>query len=527
MLNNWKQPADFHQLLDKLRAGEDDMVIIVSKNAWFAWFHVQMIHALFPNRKITFISRDDRVKRIAKQLGYRTFLSVQDVDQILPEGFEIARENITTLEYVQFHIRRFFHRLGFQAKEFIPKRVDIFTVKHSSWYMLVLGIIVILLIMIGIVSLTTPHATIVITPQINIQNAAKNVTFIPEDEVVEVSQIPIRQHIFSYSLEKKYAVNSYDQTSLKRAHWTIKIINSGIEPLNLRAQTQLVADTLVFRIPQRVQVPPARDSKPGEITLDIEADPIASDGSFVGKRWNIPANTTLVFPKLPPEDHEFIRVFSVDDFSGGDNDYKHMLLPEEYDSLEKIFREQVATEARDSIIHHFDNKAEYIPIPIADIVSTLDMTVSSSLSKWAYGDSVTFSGKWNFMIYLYHVPTLRKILVKSAEEHLLEKVESLADISETVQPDIIAVLSQVTDPFSIKATAQLSLQILYDFNSSAGQKTLQNILSDLLEADADRAQKTLLNHPYIKSVDVRLTPFWAKKLPNSLDKIYIKVKKMN
>lgn len=131
------------------------------------------------------------------------------------------------------------------------------------------------------------------------------------------------------------------------------------------------------------------------------------------------------------------------------------------------------------------------------------------------------------MIYLYHVPTLRKILVKSAEEHLLEKVESLADISETVQPDIIAVLSQMADPFSIKATAQLSLQILYDFNSSAGQKTLQNILSDLLEADADRAQKTLLNHPYIKSVDVRLTPFWAKKLPNSLDKIYIKVKKMN
>lgn len=128
--------------------------------------------------------------------------------------------------------------------------------------MLVLGIVVILLIMVGIVSLTTPHATIVITPQINIQNAAKNVTFVPEDEVVDVNQVPIRQHIFSYSLEKKYAVNSYDQSSLKRAHGTIKIINSGIEPLNLRAQTQLVADTLVFRIPERIQVPPARDSKP-------------------------------------------------------------------------------------------------------------------------------------------------------------------------------------------------------------------------------------------------------------------------
>ena len=129
------------------------------------------------------------------------------------------------------------------------------------------------------------------------------------------------------------------------------------------------------------------------------------------------------------------------------------------------------------------------------------------------------------MIYLYHVPTLRKILVKTAQEHLLEKVESLAEISDTIQPDIVAVLEKNIDPFSIKATAQVSFHILYDFNSSAGQKTLQNILSDLLEADADRAQKTLLNHPYIKAVDIRLTPFWATKLPNKLEKIYIKVQK--
>jgi hypothetical protein len=83
--------------------------------------------------------------------------------------------------------------------------------------MLVLGIIILLLIMIGIVSLTTPHATIVITPQINIQNSAKNITFIPEDAITDIAQVPIRQHIFVYNLEKKYNVNSYDENSLERA----------------------------------------------------------------------------------------------------------------------------------------------------------------------------------------------------------------------------------------------------------------------------------------------------------------------
>lgn len=139
-------------------------------------------------------------------------------------------------------------------------------------------------------------------------------------------------------------------------------------------------------------------------------------------------------------------------------------------------------------------------------------------------DEITFEGKANFMTYLYHQPTLRKILLETAKSHLLENTESLVEISNS-PPDIIATLSKTEEPFSIKATAQIPVQILYDFSSTTGQKTLQNILSDLLDADAERAQKTLLNHPYVKTIDIRLTPFWSSRLPATLDRIYIKIKK--
>ena len=43
-----------------------------------------------------------------------------------------------------------------------------------------LGITVALLLMVGIVSLTSTHATLLITPQINIHNATRNVTFVME-----------------------------------------------------------------------------------------------------------------------------------------------------------------------------------------------------------------------------------------------------------------------------------------------------------------------------------------------------------
>jgi len=61
------------------------------------------------------------------------------------------------------------------------------------------------------------------------------------------------------------------------------------------------------------------------------------------------------------------------------------------------------------------------------------------------------------MIYIYHVETLRNIL---------ENTESLVEVSRT-PPDIIEVLSRVDEPWSIKATARIPVQVLYDFSSSA------------------------------------------------------------
>lgn len=203
-----------------------------------------------------------------------------------------------------------------------------------------------------------------------------------------------------------------------------------------------------------------------------------------------------------------------------------MLTQEEYDRIEKVFKEQMIGEAQNYETKHYDKKTDFIPLPIPDALTVLDVSDSADVQVGAKSAEITFSGKANFMVYLYHQPTLRKILLETAKNHLLENTESLIEISDS-PPDIIAMLSKTDEPFSIKATAEIPVQILYDFSSSTGQNTLQNILSDLLDADAERAQKTLLNHPYIKEVDIRLTPFWSNKLPSTLDKIYIKIEKTN
>ncbi len=378
--------------------------------------------------------------------------------------------------------------------------------------------------MIGIVSLTSPHASLIITPQTSIQNAIKNVVFVPQDQMGAPDQIPLQKDIFSFELKKTYSVNTFDTTSLSRARGKVRILNAGLEDLRLRPQTRLTAGSLIFRSTTWIDIPPAVDSHPGEVLVDVIADPVGSDGVLMGKKGNIAQNTSLTIPGLPSKDQENIVAVAHENFTGGDDTHTSLLTQEEYDRIEKVFKEQIISDAQSYESRHYDKKADFIPLPIPDALSILDISDSADVPVGSRASEVTFSGKANFMIYLYHQPTLRKILLETAKNHLLENTESLVEISDS-PPDIIATLSKTDEPFSIKATAQIPVQILYDFSSSTGQKTLQNILSDLLDADAERAQKTLLNHPYIKAVDIRLTPFWSHKLPATLDRIYIKIEK--
>lgn len=65
---------------------------------------------------------------------------------------------------------------------------------------------------------------------------------------------------------------------------------------------------------------------------------------------------------------------------------------EEYDRLEKIFREQFTQSARTNVLARYVNDKEYTPLPIPEAIHMLD--ISFDLGGVKVGDSVdtiTFS----------------------------------------------------------------------------------------------------------------------------------------
>lgn len=82
---NWKTSADFSLLIDTIRTSEEELTIVVSKSTPVGWFHVQILHQLFPHGNFVFICRDSRIKKILKQSGYRVFSTMQEMNRILPE----------------------------------------------------------------------------------------------------------------------------------------------------------------------------------------------------------------------------------------------------------------------------------------------------------------------------------------------------------------------------------------------------------------------------------------------------------
>lgn len=521
---NWKTSSDFSLIIDVLREGGEDIAIVVFKGTPIGWFHIQILRQIYPHGNFVFICRTVRVKKILKQSGYRVFNTLQEIDQILPEWYQIIQENLSVLDYIRFHTFRFISSIIFSTKKLKP-RSDVFSVKHSSWYMLIISIVIVLLLMVGIVSLSSPHATIIITPQTSIQNAMRNVSFVLEKNMDDPLQIPVKKTVFSYDFKKTYNVNSYDPSSIRRSRGTIKIINSSPESLQIKPQTRVVIDTVVFRTQEWLNISPSVNGQPSQTTIAVVADSVGSDGVLIWKKWNIPENTPLVFPGLSEAMSSNLAVSALSDFSWGEDVFTNILTPEENARIEKLFRDQLIVNARESLLSQFSFWDEYISIPLPEAIKVLDMSIVSDREVGDQASQITFSGKGEFMIYTYLVEFVRELLLSVARSHLLEDTETLVDLAKS-PPDIIEVLSTKDEPWSIKATTRIPVQILYDFSSSAGKKTIQNTLSDLLESDIERAEKTLLNHPYIKSVDIRLTPFWANKLPNSLEKISIRVNKV-
>lgn len=82
---NWKDSSDFLLLLDALRDNEDDVVVVTFKSTPFGSFHLEILHQLYPHQKMSFITRDERKRRLLKHAGYGVYQSLQKMHQHLPE----------------------------------------------------------------------------------------------------------------------------------------------------------------------------------------------------------------------------------------------------------------------------------------------------------------------------------------------------------------------------------------------------------------------------------------------------------
>lgn len=77
---------------------------------------------------------------------------------------------------------------------------------------------------------------------------------------------------------------------------------------------------------------------------------------------------------MSPKDHENITLVALENFSGGDDIAKPLLTQEEYDRIEKVFREQIVIDAQSYESKHYDKNADFIPLPIPDALTTLDIS---------------------------------------------------------------------------------------------------------------------------------------------------------
>jgi len=216
-----------------------------------------------------------------------------------------------------------------------------------------------------------------ISPQVTLQNAIGNIVFMSEDSITADTQVPLRKQIIPFEIQKKYTITTYDVSKVHRASGKIKITNTRSESINLKPQTRVVLDDIVYRTQGWLEIPAAQDSTPGEVTVGVVADAMLSTGGLTGIKGNILTGTQLMFPGLDPQIHEGVSVVTTEDFRGGEDGFFPLLTEEEKKRIETQFQAYFLSAAQESIEKNFNKDVDFIPLPLPEAITPFQVEIHS------------------------------------------------------------------------------------------------------------------------------------------------------
>lgn len=498
---------------------------------------------VWDNRKLIIATSDRIGKKIGKQLDIEYSL-IKDKNFIEKESkTSLLHHNYTFWEYLKFQLKSYFREFRWMLER--NKKLNSLW-KYSRMYQektslhIFIGFLVFsLAVFMFIYYFAVSKTHVYITPEIIIKKDARNFIFKEnvENSILHDNKM-INIEVFTQKVFSSEEYNStwIEQVSPLRSRGKIQVSNeiewdSQVLIIDTRFQT---ADGVVFRSTKEHTLPSAiRDNfwqlQPGTIEIEVEADTKDAHGEYIGTRWDIRKNTPLFLPALSAEQQKQIYAESIEDFSGGVDNFQKIVGEDDILHATQLLEEKLKTEAlawlkQQIQMYNTTNNTtkEILSGPYSQSYTGTTLSVEQDTEPWQQKDSFFVNGSTTLYAYIYDREDIIQKLKNNINERHLEGVEKISHIdSDSLRMSNIIYSKE--NPFELKATFEIESRFLHDFLHE-DNTYINHLKSQIRGLPQEEAEKILLNDSNISNVDIRIRPFFVNRVSNIPNNIIFKIR---
>jgi hypothetical protein len=324
------------------------------------------------------------------------------------------------------------------------------------------------------------------------------------DSVIDISRQPIEGEIPGDAIELADEVTQkFPSTSVVKvdvpAEGQVKIKSTFSRAQTFVATTRLLTpDGVLFRMKKTVVIPAN-----GSITADIFADQVGPGGDV--------GSTTFSIPGLQPDSRRFFAVETVEPISGGVKDV-HLVTQSDLTSATEVLKEKLAKEMTEKIrakaAEGGDGKrSEIIAVDVLD--ETTDVSVGAEAPEFALTLKLQVAGVF------YDEAAFNKLVAAKLKEMVPLDRRFLR-----VEEQATTMVVEKTDPAAGRANLRITAKGISAISPDA--PVLDP--AKLVGVTADAAKSYLEKIDGVSSASVKLSPFWATRLPNIAEHIKVEVR---
>jgi hypothetical protein len=237
-----------------------------------------------------------------------------EVEELLPARLPHKKASIFEI------IRELRHKdRGFSLRRYFANRLERDLIRltpgRKKWVVLFLSVSLSVLLIVVYVAL--PGATVVIEPTSDVVTRGLNVLLTPNpSEARELKAYPLESNV---ELTLSLAATGIENRGLP-ASGVVTLVNTSGAPRELIASTRVQTEEgLVFRLQEDVIVPAGTQEQAGRLDVRVVADPLDAGGKAIGARGNIEPSRFFL-PGLKEDSRASLYAESSAAMTGGTSD---------------------------------------------------------------------------------------------------------------------------------------------------------------------------------------------------------------